>query len=76
MIVVLYLVWAFAIPGGIEFLLRGILATIILVTIARLITLSISKAIKRGFALNADLKQRYPGLEARPTNTCRSCSGC
>ena len=52
-------------PGGIEFLLRGILATIILVTIARLITLSISKAIKRGFALNADLKQRYPGLEAR-----------
>ncbi len=26
-IVVLFLVWAFAIPGGIEFLLRGILAT-------------------------------------------------
>ena len=64
-IVVLFLVWAFAIPGGIEFLLRGILATIILVTAARLITLSINKAIKRGFALNADLKQRYPGLEAR-----------
>jgi small conductance mechanosensitive channel len=64
-IVVLFLVWAFAIPGGIEFLLRGILATMVLVTAARLITLSITKAVKRGFALNTELKQRYPGLEAR-----------
>lgn len=62
---VLFAVWAFAIPGGIEFLLRGIVATAVIFTVARLLTLSIAKGVKRGFALNADLDRRYPGLEAR-----------
>ncbi len=64
-VVIVFAVWAFAIPGGIEFLLRGILASALVLALARLLTLLISKAVLRGFALNAELNRRYPGLEAR-----------
>ena len=64
-IVLLYLVWAFAIPGGVEFLLRAFVATAIILVIARLLKSGIARAVDRGFALNAELSRRYPGLEAR-----------
>jgi small conductance mechanosensitive channel len=64
-IVLFYLVWAFAIPGGVEFLLRAFVATALILTIARLLKAGIGRAVRRGFALNAELSRRYPGLEAR-----------
>jgi len=64
-VTVLYLVWAFSVPGGVEFLLRAIVATTLLLSVAKLLTAGIDKAVQRGFALNAELSRRYPGLEAR-----------
>jgi small-conductance mechanosensitive channel len=64
-IVLLYLVWAFAVPGGVEFLLRAFVATAIILVIAKLLKAGIARAVKRGFALNSELSRRYPGLEAR-----------
>jgi moderate conductance mechanosensitive channel len=65
LVAALYVVWAFAIPGGLQFLLRGFLATLVILTVARLLTLGLAKALRRGFALNEELKRRYPGLEGR-----------
>jgi small conductance mechanosensitive channel len=65
MVILLYLVWSFAVPGGVEFLLRAFVATAVILLAARLLTAGIDKAVRRGFALNAELSRRYPGLEAR-----------
>jgi small-conductance mechanosensitive channel len=64
-IVLLYLVWAFAVPGGVEFLLRAFVATAVILVIAKLLKAGIARAVRRGFALNTELSRRYPGLEAR-----------
>jgi small conductance mechanosensitive channel len=60
-----YVVWALDIAGGFEFLLRATLLTLIVVTVVRLITATLRRLIERGFALSAELKTRFPGLEAR-----------
>src|SRR5262249_36685548 len=65
LVAALYVVWAFAIPGGLQFLLRGFLATLVILTAARVLTLALAKALRRGFRLSPELKRRYPGLEAR-----------
>ncbi|HXV23466.1 MAG TPA: mechanosensitive ion channel domain-containing protein [Alphaproteobacteria bacterium] len=64
-IALLYLVWAFAVPGGVEFLLRAFVATAVVLLAARLLTVGIDRAVRRGFSLNVELSRRYPGLEAR-----------
>jgi moderate conductance mechanosensitive channel len=64
-IVLLYLVWAFAVPGGVEFLMRAFVATAVILVMARLLKAGIARAVRRGFALNSELSRRYPGLEAR-----------
>jgi small conductance mechanosensitive channel len=60
-----YVVWALDIAGGFEFLLRATILTVIVVTVVRLITATLRHLIERGFALSAELKTRFPGLEAR-----------
>ncbi len=60
-----YGVWALAIEGGFEFLLRATLATVAILAGARLLTVGLRRGIDRGFAINADLRSRYPTLEAR-----------
>src|SRR5215468_182695 len=60
-----YLVWALDIVGGFEFLLRATILTVIVVLAVRLITSALRNLINRGFALSAELKTRFPGLEAR-----------
>jgi moderate conductance mechanosensitive channel len=64
-IVLLYLVWAFAVPGGVEFLMRAFVATAVILVVAKLLKAGIARAVRRGFALNTELSRRYPGLEAR-----------
>ncbi len=60
-----YVVWALDITGGFEFLLRATILTIIVVAVVRLITSTLRHLIDRGFALSAELKSRFPGLETR-----------
>jgi small conductance mechanosensitive channel len=64
-IVLLYLVWSFAVPGGVEFLMRAFVATAVILVVAKLLKAGIERAVRRGFALNSELSRRYPGLEAR-----------
>ena len=46
-IVLLYLVWAFAVPGGVEFLMRAFVATALILTVARLLKAGIARAVRR-----------------------------
>ncbi len=60
-----YGVWALGIAGGFAFLLRATLLTVAVFAAVRVINGAIRHAVERGFALSAELKARYPGLEAR-----------
>ena len=61
----LYAIWALGIEGGFEYLLRATVLTAVIVVAARLVALGMRRAVERGFAVNADLRTRFPALEAR-----------
>jgi small conductance mechanosensitive channel len=60
-----YGVWALDITGGFQFLLRATVLTLVVVALVRLVTATLRRLIDRGFALSAELKARFPGLEPR-----------
>ena len=60
-----YVVWALDIEGGFEFLLRATVLTLIVLGLRRLVTTALHRLVERGFALSAELKARFPGLETR-----------
>ncbi len=64
-IVALYFVWALDVEDGFEFLLQGTLLTIAILAIARLLKVGFYRAARQVFALNPEVRQRYPGLEMR-----------
>jgi small conductance mechanosensitive channel len=64
-IAAIYLVWAFGIPGGFEFILRASVLTAVVLAAGRLVHAGIARALSRSFAVSADLAQRFPGLERR-----------
>jgi small conductance mechanosensitive channel len=61
----IYMVWSLGIPGGFEFILRASVLTAIVLTVGRLGHAGIARTLTRGFAVSADLTQRFPGLERR-----------
>ena len=61
----IYIVWALDITGGFEFLLRATVLTGIVLALRHLVTTALRRLVERGFALSAELKARFPGLEAR-----------
>jgi small-conductance mechanosensitive channel len=64
-ITAIYLVWALAVPGGFSYLIRGTALTLVILALARASSALLRRAVERGFAVGADLKQRLPGLEGR-----------
>jgi len=61
----IYGVWTLDIAGGFEFLLRATVFTVVVVVVVRLVTSTLRRLVDRGFALSAELKARFPGLEPR-----------
>jgi len=64
-VIAMFAVWALAIEDGFSKLLQSTLLTILVLFAARLIVLGLVRAARRVFALREEVKQRYPGLEAR-----------
>ena len=64
-VVAIFSVWALGIPGGFEFVAKATALSFIILFAGKLIYLLLQTAIDRGFALNDDIKARFPGLEAR-----------
>ena len=64
-VVALYAVWALAVDDGFAFILQGTLLTLVIVALAKLATLGVHRTARQVFALKPEVRQRYPGLEAR-----------
>lgn len=60
-----YFVWALAIPGGFQFLLRATLLTIGLIVGAQLLLFGLGFLLRKAFALSAETMEDHPGLEER-----------
>ncbi|HLG80492.1 MAG TPA: mechanosensitive ion channel domain-containing protein [Bradyrhizobium sp.] len=61
----LWAVWALNIHNGYSLLLQYFVGTIAVALIARLASIVALGLIDRGFRISPDLRQRFPGLEAR-----------
>ncbi len=64
-VLALWGVWALDIRNGYTLLLQYFAGTIAVALIARLATIVVLSLIDRGFRINPEILQRFPGLEAR-----------
>lgn len=64
-VIALWLIWALNVRDGYVLLLQYVAGTIAVLVIARLLSIVVLSLIDRGFRINADILQRFPGLEAR-----------
>jgi hypothetical protein len=64
-IIGLWVVWAFGVRNGYSGLLRFCIVTILVVILARLVSIVALGALDRAFRINSDLPRRYPGLDQR-----------
>jgi small conductance mechanosensitive channel len=64
-IVANYGVWALGIQGGFQFLLHASVLTVAVFFATRLVVYGVDRIIGWAFALSAELKAKYPGLEPR-----------
>jgi hypothetical protein len=64
-IIGLWVVWAFGIRNGYSGLLRFCIITILVVVLARLVSIVALGALDRVFRINSDVPRRYPGLDQR-----------
>ncbi len=63
--IAVYGVWALDLPGGFSFVIRATVLSIVVLFAARVILELAARGIRRGFALSAEQKERFPLLEAR-----------
>ena len=64
-LVALWLVAAFDVPDGFGRLVRIFISSIVVATLARLLTVTSNNALGRALRIHPDLAARYPGLEHR-----------
>lgn len=60
-----YVVWAFDVEGGFRLILRGTLLTIAIIAISRAVLFAADRGFRRLFAIRAETRMRFPGLEER-----------
>lgn len=65
LVLALWVVWALNIRNGYALLLQYFVGTVAVLLLGRLATMLLHSLIDRGFRINADVLQRFPGLEAR-----------
>ncbi len=64
-VVAIYGVWAMSIAGGFQFIIRASVVSLLILAIARALSMALRRAAQRGFAINEEIKKRYPTLESR-----------
>jgi moderate conductance mechanosensitive channel len=57
--------WVFDVSGGIAFVLRGTLLTLLIFIVASIAANLTQRLLARGLALSEDMRQRFPHLERR-----------
>ena len=61
----LWMVWAFDLPNGFTRLVRGVVATMVIAVLARLLSIAVESALDRALRMSAETSARHPGLETR-----------
>ncbi|MGB3866453.1 MAG: mechanosensitive ion channel domain-containing protein, partial [Xanthobacteraceae bacterium] len=64
-VMALWVIWALNIRDGYTLLLQYVAGTIAVILAARLLSIVLMGLIDRGFRINAEVLQRFPGLETR-----------
>ncbi|MGK9169437.1 mechanosensitive ion channel [Inquilinus limosus] len=64
-VIVTFAIWALGINGGFVFILRATLLTLLVLALARLVSVYGPRLIHRAFSIGPELKDRFPGLEQR-----------
>src|SRR6266851_2907447 len=64
-ILAIFLVYALRVEGGFVYVLRGTVLTLAILVVARIVVNLTRRASRQGFAIGAELKQKFPTLEQR-----------
>lgn len=60
-----YAVWALKVRGGFDFMLRASLLSVLILSVAAMLSAALGRLIERGFAISQDARTHFPRLEAR-----------
>ncbi|HLO77209.1 MAG TPA: mechanosensitive ion channel domain-containing protein [Magnetospirillum sp.] len=60
-----YAVWALKVKGGFDFMLRASLLSVLILTVAAMLSTGLGRLIERGFAISQEARNAFPRLEAR-----------
>ncbi|MGE5515356.1 MAG: mechanosensitive ion channel domain-containing protein [Bacteroidota bacterium] len=60
-----YAVWALKVRGGFDFMLRASLLSVLILSVAAMLSAGLGRLIERGFAISQDARIHFPRLEAR-----------
>lgn len=61
----MFAAWAVGLQGGFAFIVRATVVSALILVAARFAIIGLGRAIDRGFAINDDMKARFPTLESR-----------
>ena len=64
-VIAVYAVWAVAVPGGFEFLVRATVVTLVTALVVFAALAGLHKGIERAFRVNEETRRRFPRLEER-----------
>ena len=64
-VLVLYGVWAFAVPGGFMYIVRGTALSVVVLIVARLALRMVNGYFKGGMRVPEELQRRFPGIDKR-----------
>lgn len=64
-VLVLYGVWAFEVPGGFMYILRGTVMSAVVLVLARIAHRMVRGYFKGGLRVPEELQHRFPGIEVR-----------
>ncbi len=58
-------VWAMGIEDGFKFIVQASVVSLLILGIYLAVSMALRRAVERGFAINKEIKKRYPTLESR-----------
>ncbi len=64
-VTILWFIYALNLSGGFAFVAKASLLTAVVALVAHLVSAGLDRAFEHGFAVSADLRAQFPGLEAR-----------
>ena len=60
-----FLIWALQVKGGFEYVIQASLVTVAILFAAHVVSSTLHRVLRRAFAINVELRDQFPQLEAR-----------